>query len=234
MKKLMKMALAALAVVAAGMSASAQITTDTLLARQKAHGHNALWGQRASLFNKLGVDSTDIVMLGNSITHYNEWAELLDNPKVRNRGISGDVVQGIQDRLESVVEGHPAKIFLMIGVNDVSHDLTADSIVEAQLALIDRIMRETPKTKLYVQSVLPINNSFGRYKKLKGKEQVVRDINIKLRPEVEKRGLQWIELYSAMTDEEGNLRKDLTNDGLHLLPEAYEIWIEILRPYINE
>ena len=38
----------------------------------------------------------------------------------------------------------------------------------------------------------------------------------------------------AMTDEEGNLRKDLTNDGLHLLPEAYEIWIEILRPYINE
>ena len=173
-------------------------------------------------------------MLGNSITHYNEWAELLDNPKVRNRGISGDVVQGIQDRLESVVEGHPAKIFLMIGVNDVSHDLTADSIVEAQLALIDRIMRETPQTKLYVQSVLPINNSFGRYKKLNGKEQVVRDINIKLRPEVEKRGLQWIELYSAMTDEEGNLRKDLTNDGLHLLPEAYEIWIEILRPYSNE
>ena len=95
-------------------------------------------------------------------------------------------------------------------------------------------MRETPTTKLYVQSVLPINNNFGRYKKLIGKEQVVRDINAKLRPEVEKRGLPWIELYSAMVDDEGNLRKDLTNDGLHLLPEAYEIWIEILRPYINE
>lgn len=234
MKRLFKLALVALAVVAAGMTASAQITTDTLLARQKAHGHNALWGQRASLFNKLGVDSTDIVMLGNSITHYTEWCELLDNPKVRNRGISGDVVQGIQDRLESVTSGHPAKIFLLIGVNDVSHDLTADSIVTAQLALIDRIMRETPTTKLYVQSVLPINNNFGRYKKLIGKEQVVRDINAKLRPEVEKRGLPWIELYSAMVDDEGNLRKDLTNDGLHLLPEAYEIWIEILRPYINE
>lgn len=234
MKRLFKLALVALAVVAAGMTASAQITTDTLLARQKAHGHNALWGQRASLFNKLGVDSTDIVMLGNSITHYTEWCELLDNPKVRNRGISGDVVQGIQDRLESVTSGHPAKIFLLIGVNDVSHDLTADSIVTAQLALIDRIMRETPTTKLYVQSVLPINNNFGRYKKLIGKEQVVRDINAKLRPEVEKRGLPWIELYSAMVDDEGNLRKDLTNDGLHLLPEAYEIWIEILRPYLNE
>ena len=43
-----------------------------------------------------------------------------------------------------------------------------------------------------------------------------------------------IEDVVVMTDEEGNLRKDLTNDGLHLLPEAYEIWIEILRPYINE
>ena len=193
-----------------------------------------LYGQRATLFDQLGVRSDNIVMLGNSITHYTEWCELLDNPKVRYRGISGDVVQGIQDRLESVTSGHPAKIFLLIGVNDVSHDLTADSIVTAQLALIDRIMRETPTTKLYVQSVLPINNNFGRYKKLIGKEQVVRDINAKLRPEVEKRGLPWIELYSAMVDDEGNLRKDLTNDGLHLLPEAYEIWIEILRPYINE
>ena len=207
MKRLFKLALTALAVVAAGMTASAQITTDTLLARQKAHGHNALWGQRASLFNKLGVDSTDIVMLGNSITHYTEWCELLDNPKVRNRGISGDVVQGIQDRLESVTSGHPAKIFLLIGVNDVSHDLTADSIVTAQLALIDRIMRETPTTKLYVQSVLPINNNFGRYKKLIGKEQVVRDINAKLRPEVEKRGLPCWRLHRRCRTPPASIRR---------------------------
>lgn len=32
-------------------------------------------------------------MLGNSITHYCEWHELLGNPKVLNRGISGDVAQ---------------------------------------------------------------------------------------------------------------------------------------------
>ena len=46
--------------------------------------------QRRSLFEKLPVTSKDIVFLGNSITDGGEWNELLANPRVKNRGISGD------------------------------------------------------------------------------------------------------------------------------------------------
>ena len=45
--------------------------------------------QRRSLFEKLPVTSKDIVFLGNSITDGGEWNELLANPRVKNRGISG-------------------------------------------------------------------------------------------------------------------------------------------------
>ena len=151
-----------------------------------------------------------------------------------NRGINGDVVDGLRERLPAIVNGRPAKIFLLCGVNDISHNLSADSIVSALGGLIGEIRRATPATKLYVQSLLPINNSFGRYKAVFGKEQTVRDVNRLLRPVVESAGATWIDIYGLFADAEGNLRADLTNDGLHLLAPGYAIWRDALRPYVEE
>jgi lysophospholipase L1-like esterase len=78
--------------------------------------------QRATLFEQLPITSTDIVFLGNSLTDGCEWAELFGNPHIKNRGISGDEVMGIYDRIDPILKGKPAKIFLLTGVNDVSHD----------------------------------------------------------------------------------------------------------------
>lgn len=196
--------------------------------------YGELYYQRASLFDALGVDSTAIVFLGNSLTHGCEWHELLGIPNVVNRGINGDVVEGIRERIGSVVAGHPAKIFLMSGANDVSHDLSADSIATAIGQLVDYIRQATPGTRLYVQSMLPINNSFGRYKLMAGKEDTIREINRLIEPMVKAKGATWINLYPAFCDADGNLRADLTNDGLHLLAPGYLIWREIILPYVRE
>lgn len=196
--------------------------------------YTELYYQRASLFDMLPVDSNSIVMLGNSLTHGCEWHELFGMPNVLNRGINGDIVQGIRERVEPIVKGHPKKIFLLTGVNDVSHHLTADSIVTALGSLISYIREQTPETQLYVESLLPINNSFKRYKNIFGKEQVIRDINAKLEGVVKSKGATWINVYPAFCDEESNLRSDLTNDGLHLLGPGYMIWRDLLLPYILE
>lgn len=196
--------------------------------------YTELYYQRASLFDMLPVDSNSIVMLGNSLTHGCEWHELFGMPNVLNRGINGDIVQGIRERIQPIVKGHPKKIFLLTGVNDVSHNLTADSIVEALGSLISYIREQTPETKLYVESLLPINNSFKRYKNIFGKEQVICDINAKLESVVKSKGATWINVYPAFCDEESNLRSDLTNDGLHLLGPGYMIWRDLLLPYILE
>lgn len=196
--------------------------------------YTELYYQRASLFDMLPVDSNSIVMLGNSLTHGCEWHELFGMPNVLNRGINGDIVQGIRERVEPIVKGHPKKIFLLTGVNDVSHHLTADSIVTALGSLISYIREQTPETQLYVESLLPINNSFKRYKNIFGKEQVIRDINAKLEGVVKSKGATWINVYPAFCDEESNLRSDLTNDGLHLLGPGYMIWRDLLLPYVRE
>lgn len=201
---------------------------------QHQNKYTELWGQRATIFEALPVDTNDIVMLGNSLTHGCEWHELLGMPNVLNRGIIGDVIEGIRLRVDPILNGHPKKIFLLAGVNDVSHNLSADSIANAMGELIDYIRTRSPQTRLYVQSMLPINNSFGRYKNLKDKEQVIRDANVLVAAMAQDKGFTWINLYTAVADKYGNLRKDLTNDGLHLLAPGYRIWADIIRPYINE
>ncbi len=192
------------------------------------------YGQRATLFDMLPMDSQSIVMLGNSITNGCEWAELLGNSNVVNRGISGDTVEGIQARLGSIIKAAPAKIFLMVGVNDVSHDLSADSIATSIGELVHRIRNESPATKLYLQSLLPVNQNFGRFRKLDGKEQVIRDINAILPAIAEREGATFINLYPLLADEQGNLGSEYTNDGLHLLAPAYLLWRDVILPYINE
>ena len=95
---------------------------------QEAYKPDVFYYQRSTLFDVLPVNPSDIIMLGNSLTNGGEWHELLGMPNVKNRGISSDVIDGVKMRLRPLVKGQPAKIFLMIGVNDISHDLTADSV----------------------------------------------------------------------------------------------------------
>ena len=117
------------------------------------------------------ISNKDIVMLGNSLTENGgNWAARLGNKHIRNRGIIGDEVMGVYDRLHQILPGHPAKLFLLIGVNDISHGLTSDSIVSMIRTTVERIRKESPDTRLYLQSLLPINESFGRYKRLTGKQ----------------------------------------------------------------
>ncbi|MGL4621995.1 MAG: GDSL-type esterase/lipase family protein, partial [Chroococcidiopsis sp.] len=59
--------------------------------------------QRVSQFQLAPICNSDIVFLGDSITDECEWSELLENPHVKNRGISGDTTMGVLNRLEDIV-----------------------------------------------------------------------------------------------------------------------------------
>ena len=77
--------------------------------------------QKRSLFEQLPIRGNDIVFLGNSITDGCEWAELFNNRHIKNRGISADRSGWLLDRLDPIVNGHPKKLFLMIGTNHEAH-----------------------------------------------------------------------------------------------------------------
>ncbi len=181
-----------------------------------------------------GITSKDIVMVGNSLTEGGgDWSARLGKKNIRNRGIVGDEVMGIYDRLHQILPGHPEKLFLLAGTNDISHDLSADSIVSMIHTTIERIRRESPETKLYLQSLLPFNESFGRYKRLTGKTDMVPEINAKLEVLAKEHKITFINLFPLFCEKGTNvLRSELTGDGLHLNEEGYKIWVKALKKRI--
>lgn len=193
------------------------------------------YDRRVSLFELLPIDEDDIVFLGNSITDGGEFDELFCNENIKNRGITSDVIEGVENRLNQVLRGKPKKIFLLIGINDVSHKLSAKQIAAAYARLVDKIIVGSPTTKLYIQSIMPIDNDFRRYKNLFGTENVITEVNALLQKVATERGVTYIDLTSALADEQtGKLKKEFTNDGLHLTGEGYKAWADAIRSYVEE
>lgn len=216
--------LSLIAVAAACMAIQAQPPERTA-------NQDKYYVRRATHFDDLPVYRHDIIMLGNSLTDGAEWNELLRNPHVKNRGIIGDIVQGLYERMEPILKGKPRKIFILSGVNDVSHGVDGDSIGRAMEKLIILIKKRSPRTKIYLQSMLPFNTDVQMWKLLKGREQVVIDGNRAMEQVAKRQGVTWINLYPLFVDENGKLKKELTNDGLHLLGPGYLIWRDAIIKY---
>lgn len=210
------------------------VATLSCMAQKKPVNPDVYYARRATLFDLLPVYSSDIIMLGNSLTDGAEWNELFDNCHVKNRGIVGDIIPGFFERLEPILKGQPRKIFIMGGVNDISHGVSADSIVSAMTQVVTTIQARCPKTEIYVQSMLPFNNDVRLWKLLKGREQVAVDGNKGLESMCQRLGVTFINLYPLFVGENGKMKPEYTNDGLHLMGGAYLIWRDALLPYIRK
>ena len=203
------------------------------VAQQKSY--STTYYQRATLFEVLPVSSDDIVFLGNSITNGAEWCELFDDPHVKNRGISGDTTDGVYDRLAPIVDGRPKKIFLMIGVNDLARGRTTGEIADGIRAIAERIRTESPSTRLYLQSMLPVNDCYGRFEGHTSRYAQVAEINAEIQRIASDVNAVYIDLYSRFVEpESGKMRRELTNDGLHLLGAGYLLWRDIVTSYVKE
>lgn len=174
----------------------------------------------------------DIIFLGNSITAGTDWAELLGNPHCRNRGISGDITYGILARLDEVTEGQPAKVFLLIGINDIQHNTPDSIIISNYRKIVQTIKSASPRTKIHVQTLLPTNNTFTQFKNHYNKDEHIAAVNERIRKIAAEEKITCIELNKAFQDAEGKLDKKLTMDGLHLNAEGYKLWAGILKTYL--
>lgn len=208
------------------------IIYNTLIISAEDNRYSKYYYQRVSQFEVLPIVEKDIVFIGNSITDYCEWGELFQNPDIKNRGISGDVCEGVLNRLSSVTEGKPKKIFLMIGINDLIKGRSPDTIAIIINKIIENIEHSTPKTRIYLQSVLPADRKFS--------DNIIKQggvigLNNLLKDIASTRKITYIDLHSNFIDYDiGTIKSQYSNDGLHLMGKGYILWKTILLPYINE
>jgi lysophospholipase L1-like esterase len=208
-----------------GSSAFAQKKTYDTLPNLPEH-----YVRRYQLFQKEPMATGRIVMVGNSITEGTDWKVLLKDTTITNRGISGDVTFGVLNRLKEITDRKPKKLFLLIGVNDLSRNTPDEVIIENIFKIVGKIHSQSPTTAVYVQSILPTNESFKNlHKNFAGKGEHITIINNQLRNYTEMLKYTYVDLYSNFLDSDGKMDVKYTYDGLHLSADGYDHWIEILK-----
>jgi lysophospholipase L1-like esterase len=162
------------------------------------------------------------ILVGDSLSMWFPKEKLSTSKLWLNQGISGDTSQGILKRLSAFAETRPDVIYIMAGINDLRKGATDETILHNHRLIIHRLRQAHPKTQIVVQSILPtrlptISNSR------------IRRINYQLALIAKQEGANYLNLYSWFTDFQGNLKEDLTTDGLHLSQPGYEVWRLVLQ-----
>ena len=173
----------------------------------------------------------DIVFLGNSITQGgNDWSKRLNYPNIKNRGIGGDVTDGVLSRIDEIGYFKPKAVFLLIGINDLWNNGSPDKpsaeyIGNNIIKITQAVNAQTPKTKIYVQTVLPIEKEEFRDNILK--------VNEIIKAKEKESPYEIIDLFSIFVNQNGLIKKELSTDGIHLNEKGYDTWVKFIKPSIN-
>ncbi|MGB1132277.1 MAG: GDSL-type esterase/lipase family protein [Flavobacteriaceae bacterium] len=186
-----------------------------------------LYYERIELFKQDTLKFNQIVFLGNSITEGGkDWNEKFGVVGISNRGISGDSTDGVIARLNEIIHFSPKAIFLLIGINDIYNELTpsTDYVSNNILKIIKRINQELPQTKIFLQTILPVEKEVY-------KDKIIA-VNEMIKTFVSQSKFEIIDLYSIFVNKEGKMKKELSYDGVHLNDKGYQVWVDHIKPTV--
>lgn len=177
---------------------------------------------RQDLFERLPVHAGAVICLGDSHIEQGEWQELIggDTLTVLNRGISGDYVAGVQARLGEVLRHHAARIYLLVGTNDLFFQTPPEQVAAEYQNLVQTLRRESPATELILLALPPVNNVL-RNTRLDNAH--VQTLNTYIAQIAHDYALRFVDIHGPLTDASGNLSVKFTEDGVHLNGAGYGV-----------
>lgn len=179
--------------------------------------------------NNLPISTDDIIFLGDSITEGCQWDELFQNSKIINRGIGNDTTERTLNRIDGVTKQIPNKVFILLGINDLQTSVKESVTLSNYNKIISDVLTKSPKTKIYIQSILPINSNLGSFGKVTNNDVV--NLNVKLKSLENNKNIFYVNLYDSFISN-GVLNKSYTFDGIHLNSKGYTEWKSIIKDLV--
>lgn len=183
--------------------------------------------------NQLAVKEPAIIFIGDSIVEYFPLHELVQSPKTLvNRGIRGYKTDLLLENLDAHLFGQALdKVFLLIGTNDIGKEMAQAETLANLEAVIQEISRDYPLAQIQLLSVLPVNEQ-GQYKgtvyiRTNKKIQALNRAYQELAQAYYQ--VSYVDVYSSLLDEVGQLAEAYTTDGLHLSVAGYRILAQALQ-----
>ena len=207
----------------------------------------SLYNKRIDEFKTNPIGEGKIVFLGNSITEAGgDWNVRFGTDNIVNRGISGDITEGVLSRLDEIIYYKPIAIFLLNGINDIfdanipgRHKITPEYVSNNIFSIVETVLDKAPKTKIFIQTILPVNDKI--YKKENGffpnhavpLPEQISDINSLLKEKSISRPFMLLDLHSAFIDDNGLLDQKFTTDGVHLSALGYDNWVKLIHKDVS-
>ncbi|BCL36221.1 SGNH/GDSL hydrolase family protein [Nostoc sp. MS1] len=157
------------------------------------------------------------ILVGDSLSMWFPKEKLPSGKLWLNQGISGDTSTGISNRLAAFAQTRPDAIYIMAGINDLRRGTSDEVILRNHRRIIRNLRQSHPKTQIFVQSILPTHLSTLS-------NSHIRQLNTKLAQIAKEEKVNYLNIHSWFADADGNLRSDLTTDGLHLSADGYDVW----------
>jgi lysophospholipase L1-like esterase len=174
---------------------------------------------------------SEIVFLGDSLTEWGPWEKLFPEKNIVNLGIAGNKTSDIYNRLNSVWNYSPGKLFLMCGINDLGDGLSVEEIAERYTLIVRSLHDILPETEFYILSVLPVAlNEWGNSNLNNDK---VDELNLRIQEISRIFQASYVDMSQLFKNEKGELKEKLSLDGLHLSNEGYKVWKSGIEKYIN-
>jgi lysophospholipase L1-like esterase len=181
---------------------------------------------RRAQFNALLPAPGRVVFLGDSITEWTAWEDWFPNLPTVNRGIGGEAIGDVLQRLPSALVA-PRAISLLIGTNDL-HGLgkstDVDEIAQQMQTLVGAIQRIAPSAPLFITGVLPRSTYF--------RDRIIA-LNGHYRRITADSGATYVDMWPVLAGDRGAIRSEFTVDGLHLSIAGYAAWVDVLRPHLD-
>jgi lysophospholipase L1-like esterase len=166
-----------------------------------------------------------VVFLGDSITDGWRLNEYFAGQDYVNRGISGQITGEMLGRMQAdVLDLYPKAVIVLAGTNDIARGVPLATI-ENNLTMIAELAG-SQQIKVLLCSVLPISDyhkdTNPQYvRSVQRPPATIVQLNRWIKDLCEKRGLAYVDYFSAMVDKAGYLPAELADDGLHPNAQGY-------------
>jgi lysophospholipase L1-like esterase len=178
-----------------------------------------------------------VVFIGDSIT--DGWgkgkAQFFPGKPYINRGISGQTTPQMLVRFHpDVIALRPKVVVILAGTNDIAGNTGPETLedIEGNLTSMSELAKAND-IRVVLASVMPVCDSLRPQTARRPPQQIVA-LDQWIKGYTTRNGLVYLDYYSAMVDDTGMLKQELTYDCLHPNDAGYAVMQPLAERAISE